>query len=132
MTTEPQETRPWTAAELGALDRSPLIRVAAARADGTLRPFVMIGHVRIGQDELIRSLNGTAGAWFRAATRSGHGEIDVDGMRLRVAFVRDRGREAGVDQALRARYGNDSGVQQMTSPSAREATLRVIALSSAR
>lgn len=33
-----------------------------------------------------------------------------------------------MDAALRARYGNDSGVRQMTSPTAREATLRVVPL----
>ncbi|MFJ8792244.1 DUF2255 family protein [Streptomyces sp. NPDC102462] len=128
MKTEPLPTRAWTTAELADLDRSPLIRVAGARADGTLRHFVLIGHVRIGHDELIRSLNGTGGAWYRGATRTGHGEIDIDGRRTRVAFIRDSGREAEVDQALRARYGNDSGVRQMTSSPAREATLRVVPL----
>jgi hypothetical protein len=121
-------TRPWTEDELALLDGTELIRVAAARADGTLRPFVVIGHVRVGQDELIRSLNGTRGAWYQGAVRSGHGEIEVDGRRFAVAFIPDFGREAQVDQALRARYGNDSGVRQMTRSTAREATLRVVPL----
>jgi hypothetical protein len=125
MTSESLSARPWTAAELVELDRSPLIRVAGASADGTLRRFVLIGHVRIGHDELIRSLNGTSGAWYRGAMRTRHGEIDVDGRRIKVVFIRDSGREAEVDQALRTRYGNDSGVRQMTSSPAREATLRM-------
>ena len=126
--TEPLRTREWTAAELASLDHAPLIRVAAARSDGTLRPFVMIGHVRVGQDELVRSLNGVNGSWYQRATHAGRGEIDVGGRRISVAFVRDVGRETEVDQALRVRYGRDSGVRRMTGPAAREATLRVVPL----
>ncbi len=128
MTSATSPTRTWTAIEFAELDDSPLIHVAGARADGTLRPFVLIGHVRVDGDELIRSLNGTGGAWYRGVTRTGHGEITVNGRRIRVAFTRDSGREPEVDWALRARYGNDSGVRQMTSSPAREATLRVVPL----
>ena len=122
------ELRAWTAAERELLDRAPLIRVAGVRDDATLRPFVLIGHVRVGPDELVRSLNGTGGTWYRGAVRTGRGEIDVDGRRIRVAFLPDTGREDEVDRALHARYGNDSGVRRMTSPRAREATLRVVPL----
>jgi hypothetical protein len=125
---DPLETRAWTEDELAQLDRTELIRIAGARADGTPRPFVLIGHVRLGQDELVRSLNGTRGAWYQAAVRSGHGEIEVDGRRVAVAFVPDVSREADVDQALRARYGDDSGVRRMIRSPAREATLRVVPL----
>ncbi|MFI9486612.1 DUF2255 family protein [Promicromonospora sp. NPDC052451] len=121
-------TRPWTEAELALLDRAELIRVAGARDDGTLRPFVTIGHVRLGRDELVRSLHGPGGAWYRAATRSGHGQVDVAGQRIAVAFLPDVGRAAEVDRALRARYGNDSGVRRMTSDPARTATLRMVPL----
>lgn len=128
MESQSLETREWTDAELASLDRAPLIRVAGARADGTPRSLVLIGHVRLGDEELIRSLNGQIGAWYRGAVRLGHGEIDVDGHRIKVAFIPDLGRETEVDQALRSRYGNDSGVRQMTRSPAREATLRVVPL----
>jgi hypothetical protein len=128
MENHPPQTRPWTAAELEQLDRAPLIRVAGVRADGTLRPLVQVGHVRLGQDELIRSLHGTRGAWYRGAVSSSRGEIDVDGRRFAVAFIPDLGREEEVDRALVSRYGNDSGVRQMTRSPAREATLRVVPL----
>jgi hypothetical protein len=128
MTNGLPETRPWTAAELDRLDGAPLIRVAPARADGPLHSFVTIGHVRLGQDELVRSLNGPDGTWYRAAVRSGRGEIEVDGHRVAVAFVPDDGRADDVDQALRSRYGDDSGVRRMTSSPAREATLLVAPL----
>lgn len=124
----PLPARPWTDDEVARLDRAGLIRVAGSRADGTLRPWVTVGHVRLGRDELIRSLNGARGTWYRGAVRTGRGEIEVDGRRVAVAFVADRGREAEVDQALRARYGDDSGVRRMTRSPAREATLRVVPL----
>ncbi|MFI8524917.1 DUF2255 family protein [Promicromonospora sukumoe] len=123
-----QSTRPWTDAELALLDRTELIRVAGARDDGTLRSFALVGHVRIGPDDLVRSMNGPDGAWYRGAVRTGRGEIDVAGQRLAVAFLPDVGREADVDQALRDRYGDDSGVRRMTRSPARDATLRVVPL----
>lgn len=128
MSDVPLRTRPWTDDELDRLDRSALIRVAGAHADGTPRPLVPIGHVRLGPDELVRSLNGTRGLWYQGAVRSGRGVIEVDGLRIAVAFAPDVGREAEVDQALRDRYGNDSGVRRMTRSPAREATLRVVPL----
>ncbi|MEV0890938.1 DUF2255 family protein [Promicromonospora sp. NPDC050262] len=128
MSDVPLPSRPWTERELAQLDDSELIRVAAARADGTLRPLVTVGHVRLGQDELIRSLHGTSGAWYRAAVASGRGEIEIGGLRVAVAFLPDHGREADVDQALRSRYGDDAGVRRMTRSPARDATLRVVPL----
>jgi hypothetical protein len=123
-------TRPWTDAELAALDRAPLIRVAGARSDGTLRSSALVGHVRLGRDELVRSLNGTQGVWYQGTLTSGRGEIDVGGRRIAVAFIPDAGREPDTDQALRARYGDDSGVRRMTRSPARGATLRVVPLAS--
>lgn len=128
MSGDSRPTRPWTEDELALLDGAELIRVAGTRDDGTPRPFVTIGHVRLGQDELVRSLNGPAGAWYQAVVRTGRGEIEFGGQRLAVAFLPDGGREADVDQALRARYGDDSGVRRMTRSPAREATLRVVPL----
>jgi hypothetical protein len=107
------------------LDGAPLIRVAATRADGSSRPFVVIGHVRIGHEAFVRSLRGTAGSWYRAATRSGRGRLIVGDQQIEVAFFPDADHTAEVDAALRARYGNDGGVQQMTAPPAQAATLRV-------
>lgn len=128
MSGDQRSTRPWAEAELALLDRTELIRVAGARDDGTLRSFALVGHVRLGQDVLVRSLNGPDGAWYRGAVRNGRGEIDVAGQRFAVAFLPDVGREADVDQALRDRYGDDSGVRRMTRSPARDATLRIVPL----
>jgi len=121
----PEPTRMWTDAERALLARSELIRVAGERRDGSLRPLALVGHVRVGDDVLIRSLNGVEGAWYRGAVTTGVGVIEVAGTRIRVAFTPDHGRESAVDDALRARYGDDSGVRRMTRSPARDATLRV-------
>lgn len=121
--------RAWTPEEWDLLERTALIRVAGERRDGSLRPLALVGHVRVGEDVLIRSLNGPDGAWYRGAVATGRGVIEVAGARIRVAFHADRGREDDVDDALRARYGTDSGVRQMTRSPARDATLRVLPLS---
>ena len=124
--TEPSlPTRAWTQGELEALDRTPLIRLRLTRVDGTIRDPVPIGHVRLGVDEIIRSLRGPSGAWYQQALRRGYGEIETDAGRTQVAFFQDVGREDEIDRALRRRYGEDSGVQQMTSAVAREANLRM-------
>ncbi|GAB2523156.1 hypothetical protein GCM10027064_20800 [Microbacterium petrolearium] len=121
-----EQPRAWSAGELAALDDAPLIRLAPERADGSLAPAVPVGHVRLGSDELVRSLNVTAGAWYRAATRSGRGRIEVGRRRIAVRFIPDTGREAEIDGALRSRYGDDAGVRAMTRPPARDANLRIV------
>jgi hypothetical protein len=125
MATNAVQVREWTPMERTLLDGAPLIRVAATRADGSSRPFVVIGHVRIGDEAFIRSLRGTAGSWYRAATRSGRGRLIIDDQQVEVAFFPDTDHTAEIDAALHARYGNDAGVQQMTAPPAQAATLRI-------
>jgi hypothetical protein len=118
-------TRAWTTDERAALEAAALIRLAVARAGGALRPGVTVGHVRVGDDEFVRSLNGTNGAWYRAAIATGRGRIEVGALTIEVALVADAEHAAAVDAALRSRYGDDSGVRRMTAPLAREATLRI-------
>jgi hypothetical protein len=125
MTDDPT-LRGWSPDELALLDRTPLIRVAAERTDGTLAPFVLVGHVRLGAEEFVRSLNGTAGTWYRRAMTSGRGVIDVDGRRFPVLLEASTGRDAEFDEALRRRYGDDSGTRRMTRSPARDATVQLL------
>lgn len=120
---ETAPTRAWSAEETALLTSAPLIRVAAVRHDGSRGTLVTIGHVRVDGDELVRSLRGADGGWYRTVLRSRRGRIEVDGRRIDVAFAPDEGRADVVDDAYRARYGDDSGVRQMTRSPARDATL---------
>jgi hypothetical protein len=125
---DPLATRAWTPVEIALLDRTPLIRLAAENPDGTLGPFVTIGHVRLGRDEFVRSLNGTTGLWCVRAVTTGQGVIDVDGRRLEMLFRPSSERNREFDEALPARYGDDAGTRRMVRAAARDATVQVLAL----
>jgi hypothetical protein len=117
-------TRDWTADELAALAAGDLLRLSARRADGSSTPTVPVGHVRVDGDELVRSLRGPQGHWFRTARATHRGTIAVGGRTIDVVFAEDAGREERVDAAYRDRYGDDAGVRSMIRSPAREATLR--------
>ena len=56
----------WTTSELDAIGAADELRIAALRADGTLRDPVTIWVVRIGGDLYARSFRGTASPWYRS------------------------------------------------------------------
>jgi len=121
----------WTTEELGKIDVPDELEVAARRADGTLRPYVTIWVVRVGDDLYVRSYRGREGAWFRSVLRRPEGHIRAGGVDRDVAFAEagDAGQEA-IDQAYRAKYAGryaSSIVDPMVSPGAAAATLRLIA-----
>src|SRR5579871_1279051 len=121
----------WTTEELGKIDVADELEVAARRADGTLRPYVTIWVVRVGDDLYVRSYRGREGAWFRSVLRRPEGHIRAGGVDRDVAFAEagDAGQEA-IDQAYRAKYAGryaSSIVDPMVSPGAAAATLRLIA-----
>lgn len=120
--------RAWTSSELALLDRTPLIEISTEDARGALGRFVTVGHVRLGAAEFVRSMNGVEGAWYRRAIRHGRGLIDVGGTRFRVGFAPAPEHERQFDDALRARYGDDSGTRRMTRSPARAATLQILPL----
>lgn len=127
--TASQSLRAWSSDELALLDSTPLIGLATRAFDETLDRQVLIGHVRLGTEEFVRSLNGVGGAWYRRAVRTGRGAIDIDGFRVNVALIISRGREEDVDDAMRERYGDDTGTRAMTRAPARDATVQIFPLS---
>jgi hypothetical protein len=121
----------WTTEELGKIDVADELEVAARRPDGTLRPYVTIWVVRVGDDLYVRSYRGREGAWFRSVLRRPEGHIRAGGVDRDVTFAEtgDAGQEA-IDQAYRAKYAGryaSSIVDPMVSPGAAAATLRLIA-----
>lgn len=121
----------WTTEELGKIDVADELEVAARRADGTLRPYVTIWVVRVGDDLYVRSYRGREGAWFRSVLRRPEGHIRAGGVDRDVVFAEtgDAGQEA-IDQAYRAKYASryaSSIIDPMVSPGAAAATLRLIA-----
>jgi hypothetical protein len=121
----------WTTEELDKIGAADELEIAARRADGTLRPYVTIWVVRVGDDLYVRSYRGRGGAWFRSALRQPEGHIRAGGVERDVAFTEpgDAGQDA-INQAYLAKYASSYAsniVDPMVSPGAAAATLRLIA-----
>ena len=121
----------WTTDELGKIDAADELEIAARRPDGTLRPYVTIWVVRVGDDLYVRSYRGREGAWFRSVLRRPEGHIRAGGVERDVTFAEsgDVGQVA-IDQAYQAKYASRYArkfVDPMVSPGVAAATLRLIA-----
>jgi hypothetical protein len=120
----------WTGEELDKIGSSTELRVAPERADGSLRPYVTIWVVRVGDDLYVRSFRGHDGAWFRSAVQHPHGRIRAGGVDHEVTFEQpEHGDDHVIDQAYRTKYAQygSAYVDPIVSPSATAATLRLVA-----
>jgi hypothetical protein len=70
----------WTTDELRRVADAVELRVASRRTDGTLRPYVTIWHVGVGNALYIRSAHGPSNGWFRRAQQAGVGRISAGGV----------------------------------------------------
>ena len=61
----------WTTEELDRIGGAEELQIASRRSDGSLRPFVTIWVVRVGDDVFVRSAYGPGNPWFRRAQASG-------------------------------------------------------------
>ena len=123
----------WRAGELSLIDGTGEVNIATRRADGTLRSARIVWIVRHGDAVYVRSVNGTAAAWYRGVQTCHEGELNAGRLRRAVAFVEvgtHAGEGSGLDDALdaayRAKYGRWSGpVAHITARTARATTLRL-------
>ena len=67
----------WTAADLDRIGSATELEITTRRADGSLRPYVPIWVVRVGDELYVRSWRGDGGRWYRAAKASGEGHISL-------------------------------------------------------
>ena len=92
---------------------------------GSLRRYVTIWVVRVGDDLYVRSYRGTEGAWFRHALAHPEGRVRAGGVERDVRFEQtDDTAQDSIDQAYRskyARYGS-TYVDPMVGPDAGAAT----------
>jgi hypothetical protein len=118
----------WTPDDLATFGRATEIGVAWRRLDGSLRPYVTIWAVRVGDDIYIRSAHGPNNGWYRRATASGTGRIRAGAIEHDVSFVEaDAGVAADVSAAYRAKYDRygPAIVGTVVSPAAEQLTLRL-------
>jgi hypothetical protein len=76
----------WTADELARIGGAEELGIASRRPDGSLRPFVTIWGVRLGNDLYVRSAYGYDNPWFQRALSSGEGRVRAGGVERDVAF----------------------------------------------
>jgi hypothetical protein len=120
----------WNHDELRALGDSDEVAVSSRRADGTLRPYITIWGVRVGDDFYIRSAYGAGNGWFRRAVASRTGSIRGRDHTVDVTFEPLDAADpvhAEVDSAYHAKYDRYGAriVNTVVGPSAAEVTLRL-------
>jgi hypothetical protein len=119
----------WTADELATMGKTDELEIASRRRDGSLRPFVTIWFVLLGDDLYVRSAHGPSNPWFRRALASGEGRISAGGVERDVAFEEPDGSlEAELHGAYHAKYDRygQSMVGTVISADAARSTLRLV------
>lgn len=95
----------WSASELDTVGATDELRISSRRADGTLRPSVIIWSVRVGDDLFVRSASVPANPWFRSAAAAGLGHISSGGVEKDVVFEPAAdGLGEAIDAAYHAKY----------------------------
>ncbi|MBE7700903.1 DUF2255 family protein [Oerskovia sp. Sa1BUA8] len=121
-------TTAWTDDELERVGRAEELQVSSLRPDGSLRPFVTIWVVRVGDDVYVRSAYGRGNGWFRRALADPRGRVRAGGVEKDVTFVEpDDAVDDAVTAAYHAKYDRHGPaiVGTVTGPDAVEATFRL-------
>lgn len=119
----------WTSNEAAAIGRAEELHIATERVDGSLRAFIPIWVVRVGDAIVIRSANGREGSWFRQALRTGKGRIQAGGVDSEVAFAEtDAVLETMIDGAFQTKYARYARnfLPPMLTAKARAAAITVL------
>jgi hypothetical protein len=119
----------WTSDELSRIGDAEELRLASERTDQSLRPYVTMWVVRVGDDVYVRSAAGPDNPWYRRAVASGVGRIRGGGVERDVTFsepttdVHD-----DIDAAYHAKYDRYGPqiVGTVVGPPAEAVTIRLI------
>jgi len=95
----------WTDDELRRVGDAEELQLASRRGDGTLRPYVTMWAVRVGDELYVRSAYGPDNPWYRRAKAAGTGRIRAGGVERDVTFgTADPDVHAAIDAAYHAKY----------------------------
>ena len=120
----------WDPAELQQIDDARELEISGRRRDGSLRSWLPIWVVRVGDQVCVRTWHRRTTGWFGAAVRTGQARIRAGSVETDVT-VEDLGAagelRAAVDAAYVAKYASygAGNVGQMTGASAVATTLRL-------
>ena len=76
----------WNPDHLNTFADADELGIASTRPDGTLRPYVTIWGVRVGDDFYVRSAHGGGNPWYRRALASGTGSVRTGSVEVAVTF----------------------------------------------
>lgn len=123
----------WTEQDLTTIGNAEELRIASRRRDGTLRPYVVIWVVRVGNDVYVRTAYGPDNPWFVRAKRSRVGRIKAGRFERDVSFEDPEAdsaadSRAAIDAAYHAKYDRHGPriVGTVVSSTAAEGTLRLV------
>jgi hypothetical protein len=119
----------WTADELQRIGDATELGVSSVREDGTLRPYVTIWVVRVGDDIYIRSMASAGTPWYRRAKASGIGRVRAGGIERDVTFAEAAPDvHARIDAAYHTKYDRygPGPVGAVVGPSVAPVTLRLL------
>jgi hypothetical protein len=95
----------WSSDELDRIGRAEELQLASRRQDGTLRPYVTMWLVRVGDEVYVRSAYGPNNPWYRRAMASSIGRIRTGGVEADVTFAQaDDSAQREIDAAYHAKY----------------------------
>jgi len=98
-------TTAWKSDELDRIGRAEELQLASRRSGGTLRRYVTMWVVRVGDDLYVRSAAGPTNPWYRRAMASGAGRVEASGLQRDVTFASaDDGVSDDIDSAYHAKY----------------------------
>src|SRR4051794_23683721 len=119
----------WTSDELDKIGAAEEVQLSSRRPDGTLRPYVTMWVVRVGDDLYVRSAHGSNNPWYRRARASGAGRIRASGLERDVMFAEGApGVHAAIDAAYHAKYDRYGPriVGSVVGPEAEAVTLKLV------
>jgi hypothetical protein len=121
----------WTPEELDRIGGAEELQIASRRSDETLRPYVTIWVVRVGDELYVRSAYGPGNPWFVRAKASGVGRIRAGGVERDVSFEEPAVDAHGaIDAAYHAKYDRHGPriVGTVVGPKVVGTTLRLVPL----
>ena len=122
----------WSAEDIAHIGGADELLIAVQRPDGTLRNWVPIWVVSVGDQVYVRTWYRRNNGWFGLVVDSARARIRVPGLEITVT-VDDVGNDMapearlGIDAAYRAKYGRYGGatVDRMVTDEAAATTLRL-------
>ena len=119
----------WTEEELTLIGAAEELQLASERRDGTMRSYVIMWVVRVGEDLYVRSAHGPTNPWFRRAKASQAGRIRAGGLERDVTFTEPNGGvHAAIDSAYHAKYDRygPAIVGSVVGPEAASVTVKLV------